>query len=109
MRYGWQIFLVGIILFSASCRSAKNLPKSSARIELDSLALLHAQETKNLKMKLRNPADTLTFYVNVITEVNCPELVRENQKLHKKQRFWKTFAGVVFVLATGRYIYTLSD
>jgi hypothetical protein len=106
MRYSWQVFLIGIFLVSASCRSSKNLPKTSS-IELDSASLKQALEIKQLKMKLRTPADTLTFYVNVVTQTDCPEVVAENEKLHKKQSFWKKAAGVLFIIATGHFISTL--
>jgi hypothetical protein len=106
MIRSWQIFLIGIILISASCRSAKNLPKTSS-IEIDSTLIQQAQEIKNLKMKLRTPADTLTFYVNVVTQTDCPELEEENKKLHKKQAFWKKAAGVLLIIATGHFISTL--
>ena len=108
MRYGWQVFLIGLVLISASCRSSKNLPKTSS-IQIDSTLVQQALEIKNLKMKLRTPADTLTFYVNVVTQTDCPEVVAENKKLHKKQRTWQKIAGILFLLATGNYLITSID
>jgi hypothetical protein len=107
MRYSWQVFLIGIFLTFASCRSSKNLPKTSS-IEIDSTLVKQALEIKNLKMKLRTPADTLTFYVNVVTQTDCPEVVEENKKLHKKQRTWQKIAGILLVIATGNFIYGLT-
>ena len=109
MRYSWQVFLIVAFLITASCRSAKNLPKTSARIEADSIKLAQQAELIKDLIARRTPGDTLTFYLNMVTQTDCPELLTENQKLHKKQNFWKKVAAVFFLMATGHYIYTATN
>ena len=100
------IFLLALsFLLTAGCKSSR-LPKSSARIQEDSIKLLSQAEIINELRARRIPGDTLTFYIKQITQVDCPELLTENQKLHKRQKFWKKVAGVLFVIATGHYVST---
>jgi hypothetical protein len=115
------IFLLALL---AGCQSGRALrPKSSAgapKIELvpsggiythrlDSLNLARLEgEIMGIKKALKRPADSLTVYLSIVKETDCPALEAENAKLRKQKKTLEKIAGLVFLLATGHLIYQAS-